>query len=234
MATLTADVTAAAKSWNVSALPVGDYLQVDDEIVHVLDKQRTTSRIRVERGYAGTTAATHSSGATLTPLYIPSVPVGGVQQVRLLGPYEFNYNTPGIDSGLYLTGVFEFTAGMILLDLWVEIVTAWDPGGTPNTTLYVEAEDGVDIFDYPGVPIDSGSSITDDESAEGKVLAANLSTTPAPFLSARTYGEHTSGFARLLPSRIFENAPLYVAVDQNGATALEGQARIYALIAEPA
>jgi hypothetical protein len=173
-----------------------------------------------------------ASGADVSTPGEATLPVG-VQQVRLLGPYEFSFDTPGIDSGIYLTGIFELTSGTILLDLWLEIVNRWNPGGTPNTTLYVEANDGVDIFDYPGVPI-SGAEITADTSDVGDVLAANLSTDPAPFFSARTYGEHASGFSRLLPSRVFETAPLYLAVDQNGATAIAGQARIYALIAEPA
>jgi hypothetical protein len=157
----------------------------------------------------------------------------GLQQVRLLGPYEFSFDTPGIGDGLYLTGIFELTAGSILMDLWIELVEQWDPSGDPNTTLYVEANDGVDIFDYPGVPV-GGPGLANDTDDAGKVLAANLSTDPAPFYSARTYGEHTSGFSRLLPSRVYETAPLYLSVDQNGATALQGQARIYALIAEPA
>lgn len=36
MATLTADVTAEATSWNVSVMPGVNFLQVDDEIVRVL------------------------------------------------------------------------------------------------------------------------------------------------------------------------------------------------------
>lgn len=73
MATLTADVNSTQGSWNVSALLPGvTYVQVDDEIVRILDQRSTELRFRVERGYAGTTAASHSSGATLTPVYVPS------------------------------------------------------------------------------------------------------------------------------------------------------------------
>lgn len=72
MATLTADVTAEATSWNVSALPGVEFLQVDDEIVRVLDQKRTQNRLRVERGYAGTTAAEHAADTELVPAYVPS------------------------------------------------------------------------------------------------------------------------------------------------------------------
>lgn len=77
MATLAADVTATQTSWNVSAMPDADFLQADDEIVKVIDQRRTENRIRVQRGYAGTTAASHLSAAELTPVYVPSVGGGG-------------------------------------------------------------------------------------------------------------------------------------------------------------
>lgn len=77
MATLAANASAIQERLKVSAIPAGDYFQIDDEIVRVIDKRTTQLTILVERAYAGTTAATHNSGATLTPLYVPSTGGGG-------------------------------------------------------------------------------------------------------------------------------------------------------------
>lgn len=77
MTTLAADVSATQERVKVSDMPNLDYFQVDDEIFRVSVQRPQSNELLVQRGYAGTTAATHSSGATLTPVYVPSSGGGG-------------------------------------------------------------------------------------------------------------------------------------------------------------
>jgi hypothetical protein len=91
MATLAEAVDATEIDWIVSANITADYLTVEDETVAVLahfssgldpqTRAAVASRIRVQRGVGGTTAASHADGTTLTPLIPPaaaSVGGGGV------------------------------------------------------------------------------------------------------------------------------------------------------------
>ena len=89
MATLSEDIAIDETDWLVSAdIPdTIDYLTVESEVVQVTatfpaqyqrgEGTTSASRIRVIRGAGGTTAATHSSGTSLTPLIPPSSSGGG-------------------------------------------------------------------------------------------------------------------------------------------------------------
>lgn len=139
MATLTADVTAEAISWNVSALLPGvSYLQVDDEIVRILDQRSTENRLRVQRGYAGTTAASHDSGAELVAVYVPSAG-GGVQIIRLLGPFHIAHDTPNITTVEQVLA--DLSEGWIILNGLVVLsgIQPWDAG--PILTLGALSDD---------------------------------------------------------------------------------------------
>lgn len=211
MATLTADVTADAKSWNVSALPVGDYLQVDDEIVHVLDKQRTTNRIRVERGYAGTTAATHSSGATLTPLYIPSTGGGGAGGgVSIMGPFAVLFDGPDLNGSI---PNIPLEVGTWVLSVWIVLRDVFEAAG--NVSLDVTLTN-----DNPG-----SHQVFFLTSLQDEVVAWQDSFS--------VLGGSLSSLATKAPARLNAGANGGMYVDLNGSPTA-GAADIYALIAEPA
>jgi hypothetical protein len=126
MTDLTADVNDNQVYWKVSDMPVADYLQADDEIVRIIYRLAQHEEVYVERGYAGTTAASHSSGE-LTTLWVPGTGGGAEQSVSLLGPFHIAHDTPDLFSGTPIELVEVPQAA------WVEvravITEFWDGGG---------------------------------------------------------------------------------------------------------
>ena len=85
MATLNGGITSTSELIRVSGTPPapGTYFTIDDEAFKANGATRgaqgrnfTRDYLAVDRGVAGTTKATHSNGATLTPYY-PDAPGGG-------------------------------------------------------------------------------------------------------------------------------------------------------------
>lgn len=92
MATITANISAEDSILPVSeqAPSPGAYYTIDDEAVRLLGSQLSPTqgedrtRWLVERAVAGTTAATHTSGATLTRYYPDAASVGGGEGAGVL------------------------------------------------------------------------------------------------------------------------------------------------------
>lgn len=149
MTTLVGNVTSSQKYWNVSAVPEGDYLQVDDEIVRILDKRSTHSQVYVERGWSGTTPATHSNGATLTTLWVPSTGGGGQEQVIPLGPFTVTFDNPepfifegANGTWLHLADV---VAGTRIVAGYVTVITGWDTDSA-NVSIMNSAEEALTVW----------------------------------------------------------------------------------------
>lgn len=136
MTTLAANLSSSATTMRVNAADddPAPYYQIDDEIVQLQANSTTVNdpfyspyRTRdetlwqIERAVSGTTATSHLSGATLTPVYDPSTG-GGEQTVRLLGPYAVSHETPAIDSGAIVAtlpdGVAVVRVSIIPLATW--------------------------------------------------------------------------------------------------------------------
>jgi hypothetical protein len=87
MTTLAAAIDADDELLTVDTLPPSPYVQADDELIEIRatfpehvylpTNELLPARIRVNRGVAGTTAASHADGATLTPVYAASAGGGG-------------------------------------------------------------------------------------------------------------------------------------------------------------
>jgi hypothetical protein len=87
MTQLTAAVSDTATLWTVDVLPDAPYVQVEDELVAVESRfpggiytptgATIPPKIRVDRAEAGTTAASHANGSTLTPVYGAGTSGGG-------------------------------------------------------------------------------------------------------------------------------------------------------------
>lgn len=87
MTTLSVAVDADDKLWTVDTLPDSPFLEAGDELVevsalfpeHVYKPTMTTipAKVRVTRAVAGTTAATHAQGITLTQVYPESAADAG-------------------------------------------------------------------------------------------------------------------------------------------------------------
>ena len=58
--------TSVVTSYDLGGLRTGAVFEIDSELFYVWDANPSTKTLTVERGYAGTTAASHSSGAVLT------------------------------------------------------------------------------------------------------------------------------------------------------------------------
>jgi hypothetical protein len=102
--TLAAEVDAVDKLWTIDTMPDAPFLEAGDELVeisarfpeHIYAPTQETipAKIRVRRAMAGTSAATHAQGITLTPVYPESASSAGSEQtVRLLGPFTITFAT---------------------------------------------------------------------------------------------------------------------------------------------
>jgi hypothetical protein len=70
-AALDSSTTSVVVSYDVGGLRAGTVFEVDSELFYIWEANSATKTLTVERGYAGTTAASHSSGAlvTVTPRF---------------------------------------------------------------------------------------------------------------------------------------------------------------------
>ena len=66
VASLTATATTATLTYDLKGIREGSVIQVDSELMYVWEVSVGAKTATVERGYNGTTAATHSSGAIVT------------------------------------------------------------------------------------------------------------------------------------------------------------------------
>jgi len=66
VASLTATATTATLTYDLKGIREGSVIQVDSELMYVWEVSVGSKTATVERGYNGTTAATHSSGAIVT------------------------------------------------------------------------------------------------------------------------------------------------------------------------
>ena len=60
------DDTAVVCTYDIGGFRTGSVFELGSEMFYVWDAQPSTKTLTVERGYLGTTAASHSSGAVLT------------------------------------------------------------------------------------------------------------------------------------------------------------------------
>lgn len=93
----------------------------------------------VQRGFAGTTAATHSPGATLTRYYpdAASAGGGGEQMVRLLGPFTVNFDDSDLDPpqpGKFLSDEI-LDAGTLVYQAFFAITDDWVGSGDARVTI---------------------------------------------------------------------------------------------------
>lgn len=217
MVTLAAGVSSTATTWSLSAaLPAGtDYLQVDEELVAVVtpairpsQRDDPTLFCEVVRGMAGT-QATHAQGATLTTL--PAPPLGGgdgTQTVRLLGPFTVNFNDT-----FPVTTTLVVPAGALVLSGLCFVTTAWDT-------------DEVLSVMYPDL-------LAVDEFAVGDDWWVSADRCAPRVLGTEGFGGTAGSIvANGSPIRFSSESALRVSISDAGPT--QGQADIYALIAEPA
>lgn len=61
-----ADDTTVVCSYDIGGLRTGSVFEIESELFYVWDASPAAKTVTVERGYAGTTAASHSSGAIIT------------------------------------------------------------------------------------------------------------------------------------------------------------------------
>ena len=65
-ASLTSGDTSVVTTYDLGGLRTGSVFEIESELFYVWDANPATKTLTVERGYAGTTAASHTSGAILT------------------------------------------------------------------------------------------------------------------------------------------------------------------------
>lgn len=105
VASITATATSVSMQYELAGMRPGGVIQIDNELMYVWELSSGSKSVTVERGWNGTTAATHSSGAVVTvdpkfpraqvleavnaELDDLSSPMNGLFQVKTL---ELNYN----------------------------------------------------------------------------------------------------------------------------------------------
>jgi hypothetical protein len=65
-ASLTSGDTSVVTTYDLGGLRTGSVFEIESELFYVWDANPATKTLTVERGYAGTTAASHTSGAIVT------------------------------------------------------------------------------------------------------------------------------------------------------------------------
>lgn len=227
MVTLATAVNASATTWALSeALPLGtEYIQVDDELVAVItpairasQRDEPTLFCEVQRGTAGEQEA-HAQGATLTTLENPPLGGGsGEQTVRMLGPLHVKHDDPGIQT----TGVAigpTLAAGAWLIHADVFITENFDGVTDDNFTFDVGLAPTVDPADWYQI-------------GWSPLFAVSL-TTEAQFNAHGVLKPKGSGYYEFRRVSVTDGGTLWVYFSPDGANT-QGEADIYALIAEPA
>ena len=114
--TINSSATSVTTTYALESLRAGQVFEIDSEMFYIWEADVSTKTLTVQRGYAGTTAAAHTSGAIVTAsprfpraqvleaindeLMDLSSPVHGLFQVKTL---DYTYN--GTDRMVNLTGV---------------------------------------------------------------------------------------------------------------------------------
>jgi len=65
-ATVNSSATSIVVSYDLGGLRAGSVLEIDSELFYIWEANSASKTLTVERGYAGTTATSHSSGALIT------------------------------------------------------------------------------------------------------------------------------------------------------------------------
>lgn len=157
MTQLAETVDATDEVWTIDTLPASPFLQAGDELVeirarypeHIYPPTQETlpPKIRVRRALAGTSAASHNNGSTLTPVYVPSAPGEGGGAIAVTGTEG---GSVAAATALELTGTVTDEGGG---------VAGYVPLGGEQTIRLLAA---VPIaFDSPGLnnPVDAGMLI---------------------------------------------------------------------------
>jgi len=114
--TINSSATSVTTTYALESLRAGQVFEIDSEMFYIWEADVSTKTLTVQRGYAGTTAAAHTSGAIVTAsprfpraqvleaindeLMDLSSPMHGLFQVKTL---DYTYN--GTDRMVNLTGV---------------------------------------------------------------------------------------------------------------------------------
>lgn len=114
--TINSSATSVTATYALESLRAGQVFEIDSEMFYIWESDVSTKTLTVQRGYAGTTAAAHTSGAIITAsprfpraqvleaindeLMDLSSPMNGLFQVKTL---DYTYN--GTDRMINLTGV---------------------------------------------------------------------------------------------------------------------------------
>ena len=114
--TINSSATSVTATYALESLRAGQVFEIDSEMFYIWESDVSTKTLTVQRGYAGTTAAAHTSGAIITAsprfpraqvleaindeLMDLSSPMHGLFQVKTL---DYTYN--GTDRMVNLTGV---------------------------------------------------------------------------------------------------------------------------------
>lgn len=115
-ANIDASATSVVVSYNLEGLRAGQVCEIDSEVMYIWETDPTTKTLTVQRGFNGTTAASHTSGSVITvsprfpraqvleaindELADLSSPMHGLFQVKTM---NLDYN--GSDTMVNLTGV---------------------------------------------------------------------------------------------------------------------------------
>lgn len=162
----------------------------------------------------------------------PAAPGGGSQPGAAVvrGPFSFAFDTPGLAAGV---AVYVPTVNDVLLDLWIEIDTAFD-GTTPKADVsqYTGSAIPFGLFSNFASPIDLNAADSIDRGG-GPVTAAS-----ATALSLVQSGAQVGN--RQAPARFVSADPILLVVSQDGqkdGTPIDsaaGAARLYLVTATPA
>lgn len=206
MTDLTADVNDNQVYWKVSDMPVADYLQADDEIVRIIYRLAQHEEVYVERGCAGTTAASHSSGA-LTTLWVPGGGSSDALSGTLLGPFHVAF-----DDSFPVTSTLTVPAGGLVVAAYCFVSEAWDQ----DRILLVTDPTGAQIGAF-AVGSDWWSG--DPTRSANRVIGQLGFGVTADYL----VGNDTE-------QRFAAPTALHVNISTGGDSDTEGQADIYALV----
>jgi hypothetical protein len=164
MATLTTGISASTVEFSVtgdvSAAETGESYRIDDEVIILREFVRTKAvrrgprnpnRWSVSRGQAGTTAASHLTGAeivaveeavTTSETLVPPDPFAGEggaaveQTMSILGPFAIDWTQEASLTGDGVALV-ELPLDCTVIRAWAHVTVRWDGAGSPGSTDYV-------------------------------------------------------------------------------------------------